>query len=136
MRADPIRDPAAYLLKMARDAASKSHGVSIDSLKKIATPNEWAKRAALAGAAGAYSSPSNECVMRARRRRDPNVNMALSLIAARPFSSQALADKAFEAELANLRFRPTRGREVKNDSTFGWAFGTNNKSVREDGRTR
>jgi hypothetical protein len=90
---------------MARDAASKSLGVPVDHLKKIATPNEWAKGQAFAAAVGTYSSPSDECVARARKCKDPNVDEVLSGMRSRPFPNQLSADRWFMAELANRRHR-------------------------------
>jgi hypothetical protein len=99
-----IADPSAYLLEMGRDAAAKRLGISKAALAKITSRNASEKAAALAGAVGAFSKPSEDLLRRVRRYRNPYVDLAVKRLSGRTFASQAAADRAFEAELVVFRF--------------------------------
>jgi DNA-binding XRE family transcriptional regulator len=109
-RSKRIGDPSAYLLSMGRDAAAKKLGISRATLAKIASRSDAERAAGFAEATEAFSKPSAECVARHRRYRNPHVEIAVQRLTGRTFVTQAAADRAFEGELAVLRF--SSGKQV------------------------
>src|SRR5262245_62183625 len=103
---------------MARDAAAKRLGVPISALTKVAAIKDPEIGTALAHAIGTFSTPSPQCLARARRYQNRNVDAALQHLRNREFSTQEAADRAFEGELATRRFNPDhRGDNVIVDLT-------------------
>lgn len=99
-------DPDAYLMKMAREQASKDQGITtaqVEALEKSKTQTEKAMVAA--NVVGAFSRPSEAKIKSARRYGTSRVDQALANLAGRRFSSQAEADLALESELVLIRFR-------------------------------
>jgi hypothetical protein len=99
-----IRDPSAYFITMARDAAAKRLGVPIAVLIKAAARNDPETGTVFASVVGAFSTPSPRCLARARRYLNPNVDAALQDLSRKKFCTQEAADRAFEGVLTALRF--------------------------------
>ena len=101
-----IAESSAYLLQMGRDECAKAAGVTVDVVKDCSARRQVTRADALAVAAGAFSTPSEHSINRARRTRaDAVTDTALRALSAKRFPSLAAAESAFTAEIANNSFR-------------------------------
>lgn len=103
---NPIRNPDAYLLKMAREIIAKRDKITIAQVAALSAARTAQERATtLANVAGLFSVPSPEIVARMSRYGAERVQAALDAVKGRTYANQRTADAAFEAELVNIRFR-------------------------------
>ena len=101
-----IRDPDAYLLAMAQGEHAKTVGLSPTDIKACAVKNRADRARNMAIVSGAFNSPSDALLLRARSRRGDNVvDQALAVIKARGFTSQSAVDRAFDAAIVNIVLR-------------------------------
>lgn len=114
-----VRDPSAYLLRMAHDTFAKSHGVTVEQAAAQASRCKTKRVAAAADATGAFSRPSDAAL--ARVRNCASLDQILSSLAAKTFPSQAACDRYFEMAAVNARFRArdraTASQQQTNEGT-------------------
>ncbi|WP_423416443.1 hypothetical protein RLW55_03175 [Hyphomicrobium sp. B1] len=94
-----IRDPNAYLLRMARDEVAKRNGVTVEQVKQSTSRGRAMRIAAAVDATAAFSVPSDAAVARARQRGRLRVDETIADMKIKRFASQADADRAFESAL-------------------------------------
>ena len=99
-----IKDPSAYLLRMAQDAAAKRLGVTADQVQASTSPNRAERIASATDATGAFSRPSDAAL--ARVRNCAHLDDILAIIKRQRFATQEACDRAFAGEVTNARFRP------------------------------
>lgn len=99
-----IRDPNAYLLRMARDQLAKRAGVSVEQVAKMTSRNRDERVQAAVDATGAFSKPSDAAI--ARARNCSSLNEILADMATRRFATQEACDREFQGHVVNARFRP------------------------------
>jgi predicted transcriptional regulator len=99
-----IRNPSAYLLRMGRDEAAKLHGVTPETLKKIATRDHKQRALELAAAVGISAVPGAivlRSVMRGAKHRGDDPEAMLrdwrASVAGRRFGSSAEAERSLTA---------------------------------------
>ena len=101
-----IREPSAYLLAMAHDEHAKAVGLSPTDINACAVKNRTDRARNMAIVSGAFNSPSDASLRRARSTRGEQVvDQALAAIKTRSFTSQAAVDRAFNSEIANVVLR-------------------------------
>lgn len=108
---NPIKDPNAYLLRMAREEAGKRQGIPADALAVIAAGNEHQRGAVFARVLGADAEPSDKAIrgfMRSVRLRggDPEAAMRSwrASVAAWPVRTTQAADANLMGFLSQLWF--------------------------------